>query len=113
MVLAKYKGALPAGWGSEEFFESHWLEIQEHALINKLGEEYASNRWCHWADRFHYHKDGFDILLMVLLYIAIARGVITSLADIPHLAGCIGPRALQALSSPTDTVDANLKSLKD
>ena len=113
--MAKCKGKLPPGYGTEEHMATVWEECKRDKVLHHLGEDYSPNRWKNWSDRFAYYHDSFDLLLMVICYILVTRGSIKDLdSDLPALKGLLrGLQAVGGLDLPADALEIDLKSLKE
>lgn len=111
-----HQGKLPAGFGTEEHMKVTWAECKDDKVLNRLGEDYSPCRWKSWSDRFAYYDSSLDVLLMIITYILITRGVCKNIElDLPGLKGLLrGLDAVGGVEAPADAIlDLDLKSLKE
>ena len=106
-------GERPAGAGSEEHMEIVFGMVVNHDIVCKLDAEFASSRWCQWGLKMQRHQRGCSVVLFVALYIALTRGLVTDLAGVPALQCLIGNTDAQSVRLPHESIDLNLKSLKE
>ena len=103
---SRYRGLKPPGYGSDEHHKILWLECQSDPLASGvMGEEFQSNRWTSWSARFQWHSPSFDVLLMILVYMLITRGL-KDLNDCPCLKALLthvaADPAMHAVHPPED-----------
>jgi hypothetical protein len=115
IVKSKHVGALPSGYGSDEHKQKVWEEIQDDPALSGLSEDYATNRWKCWTDRFEFYESSYDVLLLVALYILITRGVIKNFGtDLPGLMNI--QKWIEnggGLDMPEGAFELDLKGLKE
>ena len=118
IARARNKGRLPMGFGTVQHQIDLWMELRGDKLLQEMGESYVPNRWKSWSDRFEWWVPSFDLLLMILLYILVTRGVCKNIEqDFPYLVSFL--KGLRAVLGPADgdgedlDVDVSLKSVKE
>ena len=115
IVRAKYANAQPLDFGTDEHKQKVWEEIQDDRSLQGLSEDYATNRWKCWTDRYEFYEDSFDIILLSALYILITRGTIKNYGqDLPGLVGIQKwIDAGEGLVMPEGAAEMDIKGLKE
>ena len=92
-----------------------WELIQDDRCLSELSEDYSPSRWKVWTDRFAYYFESFDVLLLIVLYILVTRGVIKNFGqDVPGLVNVQKYiDSMGGVHAPDDAADLDLKSLKE
>ena len=85
-------------------------------LLTCIGEGFSPNRWKCITDRMEYYLPSMDVLLFIVLYILITRGILRNIVqDFPCLVRIV--RWLEAVKDgvpkPAAPVDFDIKSLKE
>ena len=116
VTLSKNTGRLPPNFGTAEHLKQLWGEVQDDKLLTCIGEDFSPNHWKCFTDRMEYYLPSMDVLLFIVLYILITRGILRNIAqDFPGLVGIV--RWLEAVKDgvpePAAPVDFDIKSLKD
>ena len=112
---SRNRGLLPVGFGTPEHLKLTWEEIQDDKAIKGMSEDFATNRWKCWSDRFFFYEESFDVLLLVILYILLTRGHIKNLEqDLPNLLGIkMWIDATGPLADVADPVELDIKNLRE
>jgi len=110
LALSRNGGAPPANYGTDEHMERTWYEIQDDPCLTRLSDMYANNRWCMWSQRMITWSTSYDVLLLVVLYVIITRGVAIVGSDLGFMNNIMRSLAGK-LEMPDGGADLGIKSV--
>lgn len=78
------RGVEPAGFGTAEHAEELWAQLPYNPIFVNKGFAAKTSRWFSWSQKVSGMMPNLSVLLLVLLYISIHRGNISSTRDVPE-----------------------------